>query len=368
MMIQAIVLALTAGAIAFCAAKILYHGKSVEIRAAVVIEEENPLTELVYEYVRKAEQGITFTRCSSKEAEQGLNKGEFAAVILLDEDPLEGILSGRNPSVTVVCSEGLNGTGAFFKELTQAGANMLSVAQAEIYAAYELAGELGVTEGLIDLQNRINRDNLDMALGRGSLFHYKQVSATGSLSVQTYYFASAVTALLLFMGLPMGMFLKRDSLAARRQYKRAGIGEGSQQAARWLTVFGIYGAVVLAGAASGFVTGRFSLRFMAVWAVAGSMAAFILMVYEAVEKKSGAILLLTFLTVVLLFLSGGIIPQVFFPEEIRHIAAFLPSTYWIRGIGNAALGGGAGRETIASILYGAGFFGMSVYFRRRRSV
>ncbi len=100
-----------------------------------------------------------------------------------------------------------------------------------------------------------------MALGRGSLFHYKQVSATGSLSIQDYYFASAVTALLLFMGLPMGMFLKRDGPASPGQYKRAGVGEGGQQAARWLTVFGIYGAVALAGAAAVFFTGRFSLRF-----------------------------------------------------------------------------------------------------------
>ncbi len=367
MMIQAIVLALVAGAIAFCATKMLYSGKPVEIRAAVVMEEENPLTEFAYEYVKKAEKGITFVKCGKEEAERGLKTGEFAAVILVNEDPIEGILSGRNPSVTVICSGEPDGAGAFFKELTQAGAEMLSVAQAEIYAAYELAGELEVTEGLTDLQNRINRDNLEMALGRGSLFHYKQVSATGSLSIQDYYFASAVTALLLFMGLPMGMFLKRDGPASPGQYKRAGVGEGGQQAARWLTVFGIYGAVALAGAAAVFFTGRFSLRFMEVWAVAGSMAAFILMVYEAVEKKSGAVLLLTFLTVMLLFLSGGIIPQVFFPKEIRHIAAFLPSTYWIQGIGNAVLGESVKREAAISIFYGAGFFIMSVYFRSRRS-
>lgn len=56
-----------------------------------------------------------------------------------------------------------------------------------------------------------------------------------------------------------------------------------------------------------------------------------------------------------------------FPKEIRHIAAFLPSTYWIQGIGNAVLGESVKREAAISIFYGAGFFIMSVYFRSRRS-
>lgn len=49
----------------------LYSGKPVEIRAAVVMEEENPLTEFAYEYVKKAEKGITFVKCGKEEAERG---------------------------------------------------------------------------------------------------------------------------------------------------------------------------------------------------------------------------------------------------------------------------------------------------------
>lgn len=366
MLLQAIVLVLVTGAIAFCAVKLLEQEQGLVIRAAVVIQEDNPLTELAYEYVKETEKGVEFVRCTIKEAKKGMAEGKFAAVILLGEDLLEGIMNGQNPSVLVICSEELAGVSAFFRELTQAGAMMLSTAQAEIYAMYELAGELEITEGLTELQNRINMDNLEMALGRSSLFYYKEVTATGNLSVPDYYFASAAAALLLFLGLPMGMFLKQDSIAAVRQYKRAGIGEGGQQAARWLTVFGIYGAVTAVGAAFSFLLWKKPIQFAAVWLIAGSMAAFVLMIYEAVGKKSNAALLLTFLMTMLLFLSGGIIPKVFFPAGIRKLAVFLPSTYWITGIGNAALGVFDVRGAAVSILYGGGFFAMSVYFRWRR--
>lgn len=365
MLLQAIVLALAAMAIAFCATKILYQDHAVSIRAAVVMEEENQLTEFAYRYVQETEKDIEFVKCRKEEAYEGLEEGRFVAVIVLGDKLIEGILNGQNPTVLVVCNENLAGAGAFLKELTQAGADMLSIAQAEIYAMYELAGELEITEDLTELQNRINLNNLDMAMGRSSLFHYREVSATGELSVQTYYFASAVTILLLFMGLPMGMFLKKDNIAALRQYKRAGIGETGQQTARWLTVFSLYAAVIVITVLGSFCLGKSRIQFMGIWLITGSMAAFELMVYEAVARKSSAVLLLTFLSVFLVFLSGGIVPRVFFPDRIRYIAQFLPSSFWIEGVGSAVQGVFDGRRVGISLLYGAVFFGVSVCFRYR---
>lgn len=367
MLLQAIVLAFAAMAIAFCAAKVLYQDEAMIIRAAVVMEEENQMTEFAYQYVKEAEKDVEFVKCGKEEAFEGLEKGRFAAVIVLGDKLIEGILNGQNPSVLVVCSEGLAGTGDFLKELTRAGADMLSAAQAEIYAMYELAGELEITEGLTELQNRINLNNLDMAMGRSSLFQYREVSATGELSVQTYYFVSAVTILFLFLGLPMGMFLKRDNTAAIRQYRRAGIGGAGQQAARWLTIFFLYAAVTGVTAVVCGCLGKGGIQFAGIWLIAGSMAAFELMIYEAVERKSSAVLLLAFFSVILLFLSGGIIPRIFFPDHIRRISEVLPSSFWIGGIGSAVSGIFDGRQIGISILYGIGFFGMSVYFRYRNA-
>lgn len=378
MFLQAIVLALVAVTIAFCAAGFLYRGEAVEIRVAVVMEEENQMTQFALDYVKKTEENVEFVVCSSMEAFQGLEKKEYVAVIVLAKQLIEGILNGENPSVLVVCQEELSVAGSFIKELTQAGAGMLSVAQAEIYAIYELAEEYDAKSGLENFQNTINMDNLGLAMGRSGLFRYEEVSATGNLSIKTYYAASAVTAMLLFFAMPMGMFLKQDHKNVLRSYKRMGIGSTGQQTIRFLTVMGIYAVFLLAGTGivfawgkgSGMQIGNGSLQaavtgFFRIWLTAGSVTAFILLIYELIEKKSSAVFLLAFLSVILLFLSGGIVPKVFFPEGVRRAFCWLPSDFWLKSIGAAIAGKEAGADGMISVGFGILFFAAAVFCRRR---
>lgn len=371
MLLQAIVLALAAGAIAFCATKLLYKDAVAQIRVAVVAEEENQLTNFAMDYVKKAEEGIEFVECGKEEALEGMENKEFAAIIILPEQLVEGILSGENSPVTVIYDDSLSTAGGLLKELTQAGAELLSTAQAEIYAAYELARESGAESGLENFQNTINYENLKLALARGEFFEYSKVSATGNLSVKTYYIASAVAAILLFFGMPMGMFLKQDEKAALLQYRRAGIGAVKQQMIRWMTVMGIYGVVVTVGSFFAMLAGKqgagesLQAAFV-IWCIAGSMAAFILMLYEVTEKKSSAVFLLAFLTAVLLFLSGGVIPKVFFSGSLREHVNWLPSVFWLDGIGAVLEGDIAGKAVGMSILYGIMFWLVAALLRERK--
>lgn len=390
MILQATVLALAAGAVAFCAAKLLYQREAVEIPVAVVMEEENSLTEFALDYVKQTEENVTFIVCSSTEAAEGLEKGEYAAVIVLAGQLVEGILNGKNPPVLVIFHEKFSLAGGFLKELTQAGATLLSAAQAEIYAIYELAEEFDAQTQTAQFADTLNLENLSLAMGRSGLFQYKEVSATGGLSLKTYYAAAAVTAVLLFFAMPMGMFLKQDGKVQFRQYKRAGIGSMAQQLVRLLTVLGLYGAVLLTGEllvflgeGAGILSGSggfyealgvagikgFSgsmTGFLSMWLTAGSIGAFVLLVYEAVEKKSSGVFALAFLSVLLLFLSGGMIPKAFFPAELREAFFWLPSNFWLNGIGCALAGEAAVRDVGISSMYGLVFLAAAVALRQRR--
>ena len=106
----------------------------------------------------------------------------------------------------------------------------------------------------------------------------------------------------------------------------------------------------------------------AIWLVSGSVAAFLLFIYEVTEKKSSAILLTTFLTVILLFLSGSMIPQIFFPDTLRGVAEYLLSTFWLAGIGSALEGRMDAQEMLGSLLYGILFFAGAVCLRHKRVV
>lgn len=371
MLLQAIVLALVVGTIAFCATKLLYKDTTTQLKVAIVVEEENQMTSLVLDYVKKTEEGVEFIECDREKAFDGLENNEFAAVIILPMQLVEGILSGNNASVLVIYNDSLSMAGGLLKELTVAGGTMLSTAQAEIYAVYELAGEYEAKSGLMDFQNAINYENLELALARGEFYQYKKVSATGNLSVKTYYIASAITAILLFFGIPMGMFLKQDKKATRMQYKRVGIGAGKQQFIRWLTVMGLYGVILFGVSMVWTIFGKtgFGENMKAaflIWTIAGSIAAFVIGIYELAEKKSSAVFLLAFLTVILLFLSGGIVPRVFFPEVLRQNVNWLPAVFWLEGIGEAVEGNIAGQALAISVGYGIVFYAASVYLRYRK--
>lgn len=370
MLLQAVVLTLVVGTTAFCATKLLYQDDGLTIRVAVVMEEENQLTEFALDYVKQTEEEVEFVVTESEDALNGVERGEYAAAIILAPQLIEGILNGENPPVLVVCNESFSMAGGLIKELTKAGAGMLSVAQAEIYAMYELATEYDVKGSLLDLQNAINTDNLNVAMNRISFFDYEEVSATGSFSVKTYYISAAVVAVFLFFGMPLGMYLQQESQIRLLQYKRFGIGGMKQQAVCWLVLFGIYGVLALLGGigvSCGMGMDSVSVgSVVVIWLAAGSIAAFVLFVYEMVEKKSSAIFLLAFLTVILLFLGGGIIPKVFFPEGLAENVEWLPSGHWISCVGAALEGEVAGKALGISMLYGSAFFVAAVGLRCRR--
>lgn len=377
MILWAIVPVLLTGAVAFCATRLLYRGEAVKLRVAVVMEEENSLTQLAFDYVQKTEEEVEFVVCSRTEAFAGLENNRYSAVIILAKQLIEGILDGENPQVLVVCNKNLVTESSVLKELTRAGATMLSTAQAEIYAVYALSEEVGVQSGWEDFQNTINTENLGLVMGRSGLFQYKEVSATGNLSIKMYYAASAFTAILLFFSMPMGMFLKQDNEAVLKSYKRMEIGAIGQQTVRFLTVMGIYGALLLAGAVILSVIGKGAAvfpqkdilqitgSFLEMWLVAGSMSAFILMIYELVEKKSSAVFLLAFLTVFFLFLSGAILPKVFLPVGLRKVGELLPSGFWLSSMGAAIAGEEVGKSMLGSILYGIVFFAAAVWCRKQ---
>ncbi len=367
MLLQAIVPVLVTGAVAFCASKMLYQDETVTIKVAVVLEEENTMTQFALDYVKEAEEDVEFVEYNGKDALRALKEKECAAVIVLQAELIDSILSGENAPVLVVCNEDME-AAFFLRELTDAGAKLLSVAQAEIYALYDLVEQYEVEDALYDLQMKVNLNNITLAMGRDDLFHYKTVSATGNVSTNIYYLSSVLLATLLFLGMPMGMFLKGDQEVFLRQLTKAGNGAGMQQGCRLLAVVGIY-TVLLCGVALALSAfGMEKIQVGVLLIVGVSIAAFVLCIYELVEKKSSAVLLLAFLTAVFLFVGGGIVPTVFLPDFLKTVSKCLPSTYWLLAGAEALSGTFYKGAVVYSLIYAVVFLGTAIFLRHRKVV
>lgn len=382
MLLEAGMLLVILSAIAFGVGKLIYRDSSiVQINVAIVEEEENPLTELAVNYVQGMEsisKSCQFTIVTKEEGFSMLEDGKAAAVIYLPEGMMEGILNGNNVPAQVFFPEDAGIESALLKELADAGIQMLKVAQAEIYGVYDTAKTYGALDRISAMEADIDMYNLAFALDRLALFKSRNLSATGSLTLLQYGIASGAVFFLLLIGMACYPMMQPYPDALRRQLKRSGIGIGRQCFGKWLC-----------GLCSIILSGLFFWFFVkGIMAVLGysaclpeiglrqigtaviiliCIATLVFMIFQIANSGSAAILILFFLSTLMIYFSGGIMPSAFLPKVVQSIGKILPTTYLIEAAGSMYLGGVKGKTIGLLILYTFVFGAASYGIRRRRS-
>jgi len=377
MLAEAVLLLGILGLTAFGAAKLLYRdAPAVQITIAVIEKEKNPLTDLLLNYVQGMESISELCRFLIVPEEEGfsiLQEGRAAAALVLPEGMVEGIMDGSNVPVQVYFPENAGVESALLKELTDAGVQMLRVAQAEIYGIYDTAKAYGALERLSVLEMDIDKDNLAFALDRLALFRMQEVSATGDLSVLQYGIASGAVFFLLLLGMACYPVMQPYPVVLQKQLIREGIGAGRQCFGKWLCgacgmgISCLFFRLVVKGALTAAGYGAWMPKAGAVRTGTGLLillcaSAFIFLVFQFAGNGTTAILLLFFLSVVMQYFAGGFLPSIFLPEGVQKVASFLPVTYLIDAAGSSYAGTVSGRTLgilcLFTVLFGGAAYGI----------
>lgn len=97
-------------------------------------------------------------------------------------------------------------------------------------------------------------------------------------------------------------------------------------------------------------------------------ATLIYLVYSLAGSRSEAVLLIFLLSVVMIYLSGGLVPSMFLPKVMQTIGDKLPTAYLIRAAGGILAGYQA--DTLRQYVIGMGcytvVFGVVSYWLRRK--
>ena len=389
MLLQAILLMILIGAIAFCGVKSMgQEPLAVHVDIGVVVREDNRMTRMALNYVENMESVSQLCRFLQVPEEKGLEmleEGELAALVVLPEQLVEGIMNGQNPSVDVVFPENARLEAMLFRELTESGAGLLRVAQAEIYGAVDTAREYGLTEQLSVMETDIDSYNLAFALDRLAMFDEEEVSATGRMSVLQYYVASGVILFLLLLGMAAYPVMQREPAAFRSQLMRQGVGALWQFFCRWfcgfvcigLLAFVIWIVFQIVGflapemkdqAASALVSGRthaaVGVRVGVILLIIVTVTTLIYMIYSLAGSRTAGILLIFLCSVLLVYLSGGFVPSVLMPQAVQTVGEVLPTSYLIRAVGGLMTGyskGAFGQCVVGMCIYTV-VFGVAGYF------
>ena len=383
MLAEALIILMLLGAVAFGTVKLLYHDLPVmQITIALVEEQESPLMDMALTYVQGMEsisESCRFLPVSKEEGFAMLEKGEAAALILLPDGVIEGILNGANVPVQVYFPENAGIESALLKELTDAGVRMLDVAQAQIYGIYDTAVEYGALENLSVLEADIDRYNLAFALERLALFRTQEVSATGNLSMTEYIVASALIFFLLLLGMACYPMMQPYSDVMKKQLIREGVSIGGQCFGKWLCglcaigIGGLCFGLVIKGGLSLFgytkwfpkpQNGQTAAWIMTCMLILLCITTFIFLIFQVAGSGMAAILILFFLAVIMMYVSGGFLPSAFLPDAVRKIGKFLPTTYLIEAAGSL-YGGTVSLKTAGILmLFTAGFGAVAYGFRK----
>ncbi len=327
----ATVLILLLGTVAFSAGKLVYQDAAVgRVAIGMVMPEEDRIARQVVgmlESLDSVESICDFVYVSREEGEAGLRSGELYCLMEVPSGFVQDIMNGKNTPVTIIFPGNAGMEAALLKELTDSAAHTLSVSQAGIYAADELCILYGQADSIPQVEQELNRIYLSYSLSREGYFKKETVSAAGDVSWMEYYEISAFVMLLLLLGIPAAELLAPHSAVFRQKLRIMGIGRLKETAVRYGAVnLLLSGAVCAAGILSVTVCGvRMDVYGVSALILTGlSASALILLCYELAGSAAAGVMLLFFSTVIMAFLSGGLIPSVFLPSSLEQAGRWMP--------------------------------------------
>ena len=338
----AVVLVILLGMIALSASKVLY-GDSVAGRfeVGVVLPKEDAVAKMAISMLSSMDSVNSicdFLYLEEQEGQEKLKAGDIQALMLVPQGLVEGIMNGTNTPATILLPANAGVETAVFKELTEAGAKNLSVAQAAIYGADEFFQIHGMVDQIADLEAALNKLYLGYSLPRADYFWKLKVSAAGDISVAQYYGVSAVTLLLLLSGIALSVLFTSEKRILRQKLKLIGIGRWQIILAKVLTtallltvLFGLLSIVFISCKVM-----EFSWYLLPLAVVVNlTVAAMIVFAYEVTKSQLAGVMCIFWGAIGMLFLAGGFIPAVFLPENMQHLSKVMPVTAVMAGLKQA---------------------------------
>lgn len=296
----------------------------------------------------------TFEEADSEEtAVDKLKNGQAAAVIVIPEKFVSGILNGTNTPVRIIFAEnGITTGSSLFREMLKAAAADLSTAQAGVYAmsdVFEMGNLTGVDEQKVNMY--LNAKYLTYVIDRNACYETVEVYENGSLNIVQFYSVTAIVLLMLLGTVVCEMLIKPEGKMLQLNFKRAGISVAENYIYKiaavsflfWLFYGIIYVLCCLAvirypavGQVITFIMGGNILK--SGWLlnmVKGVFAVFLLvvlafsvagLVYAIAGKTVSGVIMMFLLSVVMVFSSGCILPSTMLPAGVAAMGQYLPTT------------------------------------------
>ena len=316
------------------------------IDVGVAVPEGEKETKAVLRFLsamESAEAVCNFRYFPENEAKEKLYEGEVQAVIVLPESLYEDMYSGEKGRIAVYLPEDPPFRVQVFRELLADGVSLLTTAEAGVLAASDLAGTDAIAYGERDetgfpkmkpyeAANFISYEYIQCALGRDNMFDEYVYSPLGQMDLYQYYFAAAVSVLLLMSGLNYSFLYQGNSRAVEQKLRVMGLGTVKVSLIKILVMANASWLLAAASYLAGCLFSRWG-KFDFIWfhgsalllliPVSIGAAVYFHAVYSVFGKgMQGAVFLLS-VNAVMVLCSGVVIPSAYLPEAVGRAGQYL---------------------------------------------
>ncbi|MBP3300541.1 MAG: ABC transporter permease [Clostridia bacterium] len=358
--------------------------EKTRVRIAVVGNSEESYMEIglvALESIDNSRFALDVSPMSEAEAEAALKKREISAYVIFPDGFIQDAMNGKVKPLSYVTYGGAGGLTALFeREITEVISDFALYSQKGTYGSSSALRETGYPGNLSERMNEISLRYVSLILNRPDWYAVTELGISDSLGFASSLGCGFAVFFLFLMTLPFALLFGRGEDSLGRVLAAKGFGDVRRTLADCGALLtGLFSVVLLLGGLvwcagiffedtlsflpSGSELFLLILRTLPVLAV---VAAFGLMVFSSAGHAVGGILLHFLLSLILAYVSGCLYPAYALPEGVQILAEFLPTgiarSYFAACItGNSTLLSGG-----CLLVYGAGFFAVTVLLRRAR--
>ncbi len=309
------------------------------IDVGVAVPEEETKTKAIVRFLsamESVESICSFQYISQNEAMEKLYEGEVQAVIVLPESLYDDMYTGQKGKISVYLPEHPSFQVQVFRELLADGVSLLQTAEAGVLASRDMA-QMGFSKMKpYEVAESVSYTYIKCALNRNELFDKNVYSPLGQMDLYQYYFAAAVSVLLLMSGLNYSFLYQGQSKAVEQKLRILGMGYWKVSVIKILIMANmswiLASAAYLAGCVFSKVQKFYFMWFhgeVLLWLLPVSivMAVYFHVVFSILGKGMQGAVFLLLSNVLMIFGSGVVIPSAYLPEMVGRLGQYLPLSF-----------------------------------------
>lgn len=312
------------------------------ITLGITAPEGDPVPALLEEFLPSMEDVSAYCNVVAleySEAVTQLEKGSVTAVLVLPENFVDGILYGSNPDVDLLVSADHPLESLLTLWIGQSAADLLAAFQSGIYEVLALYEE-NPPEGLSYSQvvSQINLRYINWTMNRQDMFRVQQVPITGQLPVGLHYGLSLFCFLILSLTPVFYSIYQPGWIGSYKRFLSVGKSRFlfwiATVTTSWFVLFAIFVPALIFSA-------RDHLLVCLAAATIGSLfCSSLIGVFCLLSSNLGMCGLISSLfSLLLLVVSGGVLPPVLLPQQLRSLLPASPIT-WLRDLFSLGFGYG----------------------------